>query len=53
MRRIFWGFLHKSLPESPLHYLSSCYDFGFEIAEIFIVKKRLPDLLSRGVDKIV
>jgi hypothetical protein len=36
----------------PLRYLSSCSDFGFEFAEIFVKEKRLPDLPSRGVDKI-
>ncbi len=33
----------------PLHYLSSCFDFGFKFAETFIIEKRLPDSPSRGV----
>ncbi len=37
---------------SPLQYLSSRSDFDFEFAEIFVIEKRLPDLSSRGVDKI-
>ncbi len=44
MRRIFWGFCRD-----PLHYLSSCSEFGFEFAEIFIIEKQLPDTASRGV----
>jgi hypothetical protein len=36
----------------PLHYISSRSDFGFEFAEIFVIEKRLPDSLCRGVDKI-
>ncbi len=32
--------------------LIDSFDFGFEFAEIFVMKKRLPGLLSRGVDKI-
>ncbi len=32
----------KSVPhESPLHYLSSRYDFGFQFVEIFVIEKRL------------
>ncbi len=52
MRRIFWGFCRNRFLKSPLHYLSSRSDFGFEFAEIFILEKRLPNSLSRGVDKI-
>ncbi len=52
MRRIFWGFCRNRFLMSPLHYLSSHSDFGFEFAEIFILEKRLPNSLSRGVDKI-
>ncbi len=50
MRRIFWGFCINWILIDPLHYLSSCSDFGFEIAEIFVIEKGLPDSLSRGVD---
>jgi hypothetical protein len=52
MRRIFWGFCINRFGIGPLHYISSCSDFGFEYAEIFVIEKRLPDSLSRGVDKI-
>ena len=38
----FPRFLHKSLWPSPLHYISSSSDFGFEFAEIFVFEKRLP-----------
>jgi hypothetical protein len=37
---------------SSLHYFSSCSDFGFEFAEILVIKKQLPDSPSRGVNKI-
>ncbi len=50
--RIFWGFCINRLGISPLHYVSSRSDFGFEFAEIFVIEKRLPDSPSRGVDKI-
>ncbi len=33
---------------SPLHYLSSHSDFGFEFAEIFIFEKRLPAITDTG-----
>jgi hypothetical protein len=48
MRRIFWGFCINwfGIRISPLHYISSRYDFGFEFLQIFIIEKRLP------VDKI-
>jgi hypothetical protein len=52
MRRIFWGFCINRFLMSPLQYLSSCSDFAFEFAEIFLIENRLPDLPSRGVDKI-
>jgi hypothetical protein len=43
MRRIFWGFCINWILKDPLHYLSSHSDFGPEYAEIFVIKKRLPD----------
>jgi hypothetical protein len=49
MRRIFWGFCRNWFLIDPLHYLSSCFNFGFEIAEIFLIEKRLSDLASWGV----
>jgi hypothetical protein len=49
MRRIFWGFCRNWVLIDPLHYLSSRSAFGFEFAEIFVIEKRLPDSLSRGV----
>ncbi len=49
MRRIFWGFWRNWFLIDPLHYLSSRSDFGFELAEIFIIEKQLPDSPSRGV----
>jgi hypothetical protein len=52
MRRIFWGFYRNRFLMSPLHYLSSSSDFGFEFAGIFVIVKQLPDSPSRGVDKI-
>jgi hypothetical protein len=52
MRRIFWGFCIKWFGIGPLHYVLSHSDFGFQFAEIFAIKKRLPDSLSQGVDKI-
>jgi hypothetical protein len=52
MRRIFWGFCINQFGIGPLHYVLSCFDFGFKFAEIFVIEKRLPDLPSRGVDKI-
>ncbi len=36
----------------PLHYISSRSDFSFEFAEIFVLEKRLPVSVRRGVDKI-
>jgi len=49
MRRIFWGFCRNWFLMSPLHYLSSRSDFGFEFSEIFVFEKRLPDSTIRGV----
>jgi hypothetical protein len=49
MRRIFWGFCRNWVLIDPLHYLSSRSAFGFEFAEIFVIEKRLPDSMSRGV----
>jgi hypothetical protein len=51
MRRIFWGFCINRFGIGPLHQVLSRSDFVFEFAEIFVIKKRLPDLPSRGVDK--
>jgi hypothetical protein len=51
MRRIFWGFCISQCGNCPLHYVSSRSDLGFKFAEIFVIKKRLPDSPSRGVDK--
>ncbi len=51
-RRIFWGFCINWILNDPLHNLSSRSDFGFELAEISVIEKRLPDSPSRGVDKI-
>jgi hypothetical protein len=48
----FLGFCINQFGIGPLHYVSSSFDFGFEFAEIFIIEKRLPDLPSRGVNKI-
>jgi hypothetical protein len=50
MRRIFF-FCMKGFGIGPLHYVSSRSDFDLEFAEIFIIKKRLPDSPSRGLDK--
>ncbi len=46
----FLGFLQKlSFLIDPLHYLLSCSAFGFGIAEIFVIEKRLSGSGSRGV----
>jgi hypothetical protein len=45
MRWIFRGFCRNW--SNHLHYLLSRSDFGFKFAEIFIIKKQLPDLVSR------
>ncbi len=52
MNRIFGDFCINRFGLGPLHYISSRTDFGFEFAEIFILKKRLPVSVSRAVDKI-
>ncbi len=49
MTRIFLGFYKNWFLIDPLHYLSSRFDFGFEFAEIFVIKKRLPDSPRRRV----
>jgi hypothetical protein len=50
MRQIFWSFCRNRFLMSPLNYLSSRSEFGFELAKIFIIEKRLSDSPSRGVD---
>ncbi len=52
MNRIFRGFCINHFGLGPLQYISSRSDFGFEFPEIFVFEKRLPVLVSRGVDKI-
>jgi hypothetical protein len=49
----FLGLLHKPVQyrSITLRFISSRSDFGFEFAEVFVIKKRLPDSPSRGVDK--
>ncbi len=47
MRQIFWGFCRNWFLINPLHYILSHSDFGFKLAEIFIIKKLLPDSVSR------
>jgi hypothetical protein len=42
MRRIFWGFCRNWFLIDPFHYLSSRSDFGFEFAEIFVIKNDSP-----------
>jgi hypothetical protein len=49
MNRIFRAFCINRFGIGPLHYISSCYDFGFEFSEIFIFEKQLPDSMIRGV----
>jgi hypothetical protein len=49
MRWIFWGFCIKRFGIGPLHYISSRSDFSFEFSGN---QKQLPNLPSRGVDKI-
>jgi hypothetical protein len=49
MRRVFWSFCRNWVLIDPLHCLSSRSAFGFEFAEIFVIKKRFPDSASRGV----
>ncbi len=48
MRRIFWGFWRNQFSIGPLHYISRRSDFGFEFAEIFVIKEQLTDLASWG-----
>ncbi len=50
MNRFFRDFCINWFVIGPLHYLPSRSDFGVEVAEIFVIEKRLPDLLSRGVN---
>ncbi len=52
MRRIFWSFRRNWFLMSPLHYLSGRSDFGFEFAEIFIFKKRLPAITDTGSHRL-
>jgi hypothetical protein len=52
MRRIFWGFCINRFCIGPLHYVSSRSDFSFELLEIFVIEKRIPDSPSRGMDTI-
>ncbi len=52
MRRIFWSFCRNWFLMSPLHYLSSRSDFGFEFAEIFIFEKRLPAITDTGIRRL-
>jgi hypothetical protein len=52
MRGFFWGFCINRFGIDPLHYTSSCSDFGFEFAEILVIKKLHPDSPSWEVDKI-
>ncbi len=48
MRQIFWGFCRNWSLMSPLHYLLSRSDFGFEFAEIFLFEKWLPAITDMG-----
>ena len=50
MNRIFRCFRIIQVSIGPTHSLSSCFDFGFEFVEIFIIENRLPVSVSRGVD---
>jgi hypothetical protein len=52
LRRIFWGFCRNWFLMSPLHYLSGPSNFGFEFAEIFIFKKRLPAINDTGCRRL-
>jgi hypothetical protein len=47
--RIFQGFCINRFGIGPLHYISSCSDFGFEFSKIFVFEKQLPDSPIRGV----
>jgi hypothetical protein len=44
-KRIFWGFSINRFLMTPLHYLSSRSDFGFEFAEIFVIENHSPTRL--------
>ncbi len=44
----FLGFLQKLVPHESLTIPSSCSDFGFEFAEIFILEKLLPAITNTG-----
>ncbi len=52
MRRIFWGFCRNWFLMSPLHYLSSRSDFGFEFAEIFVFEKQLPAITDTRIRRL-
>jgi hypothetical protein len=52
MNRIFRGFCINRFGLGPLHYISSRSGFSFEFAKIFVLEKRLPVSVSRGVDKV-
>jgi hypothetical protein len=43
MNRIFRRFCIIRVSRGPLHYLTSRSDFGFEFAEILVIKNLLPD----------
>ena len=45
----FWGFCRNRFGIGSLHYISSRSDLGFVFAEIFVIEKRFPDSVSRGV----
>jgi hypothetical protein len=45
----FLGFCRNRFGIGPLHYISSRSDFGFKLAEIFVIEKRLADSASWGV----
>ncbi len=47
-RQIFWGFFKNWFLMSPLHYHSSRSDFGFQFAEIFVIKKKTPRFRRYG-----
>jgi hypothetical protein len=43
------GFYRNRFLIDPLHYLLGRSDFGFELAEIFLIEKQLSDSANRGV----
>ncbi len=47
--QIFRGFCINRSGISPLHYISSRSDFGFEFSEILVFEKQLPNSTIRGV----